>query len=306
MGSIWFKIFQLNLNYSIFEKQVMQLFYSILFFFLINISAFSQNVDPYKYIATLKFDDRYHDYFSSKQEQVFPIAISFNTIQDGNENGIVDVEDACENTVQYAIGDNILGKGRTGIISRGPNNQHPVVYFHFVKSAGYNVYEYWLYYADNDYLNDHEHDWEKYFVYEKDSIPIFVRISHHKKFNLFPWSRLPKDNGHIIIGVNGGSHAMGAHNQNGVKIRYNGDVSKNSGRLDFGDWKNFPWRIYTNDAKVTGAINYIQKPDCFFNGDPVYLYVPMLSSNKEYKNCSKAPWMRKEWDEPPLPKALSK
>lgn len=284
----------------------MQIIYSLLFFFLFNFSAFSQMIDPFKFIATLQFDNAYRDYFRSKQEQVFPIAFTFNTIQDGNGNGSVDTEEACENTVKYAIGDSIYGTGRTNILKRGPNDQRPVVYFHFCKFAGYDVYEYWLYYADNDYMNSHEHDWEKYFIYVKGGMPLYIRISHHNKFNLFSWDELLKDNEHIIIGVNGGSHAMGVEGQNGVEIRYNGDISKKTGRLDVGDGAKSPWRIYTNDTNVIGAINYTQKPDCFFGGDPVYSGVPMLSCHKEYKKCNKAPWLRKEWNEPPIPRQKSK
>jgi hypothetical protein len=77
--------------------------------------CFSQKIDPYKFIATLTFADTYHDYFTNKHEQVFPISFSFNTKQDGNADGVIDVEDACENIVQYAIGDSIHGTGRTGI-----------------------------------------------------------------------------------------------------------------------------------------------------------------------------------------------
>ncbi|MCE9539013.1 MAG: hypothetical protein K8R85_07335, partial [Bacteroidetes bacterium] len=142
--------------------------------------------------------------------------------------------------------------------------------------------------------------------YVKGNVPLFVRISHHQKFNLFSWNELLKDDGHIVIGVNGGSHAMEINIQNGVKIRYNGDVSKNASRLDFGNGTNFPWRIYTNDSNVIGTINYSQKPDCFFGGDPVYLGVPLLSNHKEYKKCNAAPWMRKEWNEPPIPPQKSK
>lgn len=277
----------------------MKFFYPAILFFISTLSCYSQIIDPYKFIATLKFDDQYQDYFTSKKEQVFPVSFTFNTIQDGNADSIIDAEDACENIVRYAIGDSIYGTGRTGLTGRGPNDQRPAVYFHFFKRPEYDVYEYWLYYADNDYLNDHEHDWEKYFVYVQDSIPIYAMISNHNNFNLFSWADLPKDDGHIIIGVDGGSHAMGNNNQNGVKIRYNGEVSENSGKLDFGNGQIFPWRIYTNDSNVIQAINYIQSPDEFFHGDPVYPDIPQLSSSDEYGSPSAAPWNRSEWDDPP-------
>ena len=277
----------------------MRNFYWIFFYFITSGNTFSQNIDPYKFIATLTFDNRYQDFFIGKQEQVFPIKFLFNKTQDGNGDGIIDVEDACENIVRYAIGDSIYGNGRTGKPNRGPNDQRPVVYFHFVKTANYEVYEYWLYYADNDYLNDHEHDWEKYFVYVKSDVPIYVRLSHHHNFKIYSWEELSKDDGHISIGVNGGSHAMSKKNLKGVKIQYNGMVSKNLGRLDFGAGTTLPWRIYTNDANVIGAINYIQSPDYFFGGDPVYPHIPMLSGNGEYNDANKAPWIRREWDNPP-------
>ena len=283
----------------------MRNFYWILFFFLFKFSVFSQIIDPYKFIATLKFDDKYWDYLSLKQEQMFPIAFSFITTQKAN-GGSFDAENACENIVKYAIGDSIYGTGRTNLPNRGPNDQRPVLYFHFTRCTGFDVYEYWLYYADNDYLNNHEHDWEKYFVYVKESIPMYVYISNHNNFNLFSWGEITKDNDHIIIGVDGGSHAMGINYQRGVEIRYNGDVLKNAGRLNFGDGGNFPWRIYSNDINLSKAINYIQKPDCFFHGDPVYWNIPMLSKSKDYGKCSNAPWIRKEWDNPPCPISESK
>lgn len=291
---------KLLLNRPFIKKTVMPFFWFVLFL-LVKVSVFSQVIEPYKYIATLRFDNKYEDYLVFKHEQLFPVSFSFNTIQDGNKDGKTDAEDACENIVKYAIGDSICGLGRSGLLNRGPNDQRPSVYFHFVKSEGYDVYEYWLYYADNDYLNNHEHDWEKYFVYEKNNIPVYVRISSHNKFNLFSWAELLKDDEHAIIGVKGGSHAMHNKDKKGVQIRYNGEISKRAGRLDTGDKKTFPWKVYSNDSDVKNAIPYMQQPDCFFHGDPVYTTVPILSSSKEYGKCSKAPWNREEWDHPPKP-----
>ena len=91
---------------------------------------------------------------------------------------------------------------------------------------------------------------------------------------------------------------MSKKNQDGVKIRYNGEVSKNSGKLDFGDHATFPWRIYVNDAKLAGAISYIQSPDYFYGGDPVYIRLKLFSKSKEYNDTCKAPWLRREWDDP--------
>lgn len=272
----------------------------ILCFLLILGPAVSQSINPYQYIATLQFDNAYQDYLIRKKEGVFPVPFLFNTAQDGNADGAINVEDACENTIKYAIGDSIYGTGRTGLSNRGPNNQCPAVYFHFVKSQGYDVYEYWLYYTDNDYLNNHEHDWEKYFVYVKNGIPVYVWISSHKQFNSYKWSKLLKDGEHVVIGVKGGSHAMNSKRKKGVQIRFNGEISKRQGKLNTGDGKKLPWKIYCNDVNVKGTIPFVQSPDCFYHGDPVYRNFPVLSDGNELKDCSPAPWKRKEWDTPPL------
>ena len=152
----------------------------VLSFLWIGFHASAQTIDPCKYIATLQFDNKYQDYLKTKREQLFPVSYTFNTTQDANNDGGITAEDACENIVKYAIGDSIYGTGRTGIAARGPNDQLPAVYFHYVKYDEYEVYEYWLYYADNDYLNNHEHDWEKYFVYVKNNLPVYTRCRFHE------------------------------------------------------------------------------------------------------------------------------
>ncbi|MCH8318621.1 MAG: hypothetical protein IIA88_09020, partial [Bacteroidetes bacterium] len=260
----------------------------------IQLQCLSQNVDPYKYIATLEFDGK--DFFDSG-EQNFPHSFSFNTTQDANNDGVINVEDNLENLIRFSIGNYLYGTGRSGLTNRGPNDQRPVVYFHFVQRQKYDVYEYWLYYADNDWINDHEHDWEKYYVYVKDTTPIYIMISWHNDFNLFSWCEISKDNGHPIIKVDGGSHAMGKGSQDGVVIRYNGEISKNNGQLDVGDSATIPWIIYSNDFNVFTAISYIQSPDTFFYGDPEYSS-PTGNSN-EWGDPRDAPWKRVEWDNPP-------
>ena len=252
---------------------------------------YAPNIDPYKYIATLEFDGK--DFFDSG-EQNFPHSFSFNTTQDANNDGIINVEDNLENLIRFAIGNYLYGTGRSGLTNRGPNDQRPVVYFHFVQGPFYDVYEYWLYYADNDWLNDHEHDWEKYYVYVKDTMPIYIMISSHDNFNLFSWCEISKDDGHPVIKVDGGSHAMGKGSQDGVVIRYNGEISKNNGQLDVGDSAAIPWIIYSNDFNVFNAISYIQSPDTFFYGDPEY-----SSNSNEWGDPRDAPWKRVEWDNPP-------
>lgn len=289
-------------NYFWFSNQTPMTKTCLLFYFqLLTGIAYSQIIDASKYIATIRFDNVYQDFFRHKHEQQFPICYTFNTTQDANVDGVITVEDACENIVPFAIGDSIYGKGRTGLTNRGPNNQHPALYFHYTTYENYSVYEYWLYYADNDYLNDHEHDWEKYFVYELENKPVYVALSHHKKIHFYKWEELLKDENHIIIGVKGGSHALTIQNKKGVEIRFDGTISKNKGYLEQGDKETLPWRIYSNDEHLKGVLYFAQQPDCFYNGDPVYKNIPKLSCKKELENCSKAPWLREEWNKPPLP-----
>lgn len=252
-------------------------------------------IDPLKYLATLTFDGT--DYLDGG-EACFPQPFLFNATQDANNSGTTDVEDNLENSVRFSIGNNILGTGRTGLATRGPNDQRPAVYFHFVSDSFYDVYQYWLYYPDNDWLNDHEHDWEKYFVYVKhnDTIPSYIKISSHQSFNAYAWSGTSKDDGHPLLGVDGGSHAMKTNIEDGVKIRYQGSISKNNGQLITGDGQTITWIIFSNDTNVTGTISYLQAPDTFYYGDPYY-----LTNNNEYGQSEPAPWKRPEWDAPPAP-----
>ena len=278
-------------------KQVINLkTINIILFLYIWMNCYSQNnsksnqIDPYRYIATLVFDG--NDWGAS--ESNFPMSFRFNTTQDANNDSIIDVEDNLENLVKYAIGDNIYGTGRTGLPNRGPNDQRAAVYFHYYKAVNYDVYEYWLYYADNDWYNDHEHDWEKYYVYVQDTMPVYVKLSYHLFFNTYSWCEITLDNNHPYFGIDGGSHAIKTGNEDGVIIRYNGEITQNDGELIFGDSLTIPWIIYSNDSGVINCVPYIQSPDTFFYGDPEY-----STNSNEYGSPHNAPWLRDEWDEPP-------
>ncbi|KEK25024.1 NPP1 family protein [Bacillus gaemokensis] len=240
---------------------------------------------PADYLATLQFDGI--DWFDSG-EQNFPQAFEFQSYDK-------DIEHNKENLIRFKIGNSISGTGSTGWVNRGPNDQRPAVYFHMIKKGEYDVYQYWLYYADNDWINNHEHDWEKYFVYLKNDKPTHVLISNHNGYKIKTWSEIPKDNGHLLIGVDGGSHAMKWQSEDGVQICYNGEISKNNGRLDAGEDSVQKWVIYNNDS-LNGVQPYSTIPDIFYYGDPAY----GLNSN-EYVDSRDAPWKRQEWNNPPLP-----
>ncbi|ARU63636.1 hypothetical protein CBW65_23420 [Tumebacillus avium] len=240
---------------------------------------------PATYLATLQFDGK--DNFDSG-EQNFPQPFRF-TGYDTN------IEHNKENLVRFKIGSSIYGTGSTGWANRGPNDQRPAVYFHFVRSGGYDVYQYWLYYADNDYINDHEHDWEKYYVYEQNGVPTHLLISDHNTYHIYKWADVPKDNAHPKISVDGGAHAMKLSSEDGVRIRYNGAISKNNGRLDQGDLTTVPWVIYSNEA-FSGVTSYSASPNVFYGGDPEY-----STNSNEYGSPSNAPWVRGDWTTPALP-----
>ncbi len=252
-------------------------------------------VVPTQYLATLSFDGI--DYFDNGETN-FPITFNFNQTQDANMDGVFDVEDNLENLVRYSIGNNVIGAGRTGLANRGMNNQRPSVYFHFVETSTHFVYQYWLYYADNNWANDHEHDWEKYFVYVNvaTNLPEYIKVSHHDDFNTYNWSQLSLDNGHPILSADGGSHAMKIGAEDGVTIRYNGEITKNNGTLINGDQQTIPWEVYSEDPNTLGIINYTALPDTFFYGDSFY-----ITNNNELNDARLAPWMRNEWGNPPVP-----
>lgn len=250
------------------------------------------STNPESYLPTLLFDGT--DYFDSG-ERSFPVQFNFNTTQDGNNDGTVDVEDNLENYVPFAIGNNINGAGTTGRTNRTQCDQRPSIYFHRSNVGVYTVFEYWLYYADNDWLNDHEHDWEKYFVYLENGVPKYIKLSSHDSFNTVAWADIAKDDDHPMIAVDGGAHSMKNSAEDGVKIRYNGEISKNNGRLDYGDGASLPWVIYSNDPLVSNSHSYSTSVDYFFYGDPHYGGANELADSRD------APWNRSEWNTPPAP-----
>lgn len=277
-------------------KNLFQNIFFVFFFPILFISpVFPQPINPENFIATLQYDGC--DFFDAGESN-FPMSFLYNTSQDANGDSMNDVEDNLENLVLYSINDSVYGTGRTGLTGRGPNDQRPAVYFHLATIAGYDVYEYWLYYADNNWINDHEHDWEKYFVYVQDTIPYYILLSSHTTYNIYSWADIISYNYHAYAGVDGGSHAMKNSSEDGVSIGYDGSIIKNNGTLLTPDSINLPWIIFSNDSNVINCSQYIQSPDTFYYGDPSY-----LTNSNEWGDPNPAPWIRDEWDNPPAPVA---
>ncbi|MCD4696079.1 MAG: NPP1 family protein [Bacteroidales bacterium] len=261
---------------------------------VLNLYFFGGNpcsTNPLTYLPTLTFDGK--DYFDNG-ETTFPMSFRFNTSQDANSDGTKNVEDNLENSIRFKIGSSLYGTGRTGLSNRGPNNQKPAVYFHLSYEGVYTVYEYWYYYPDNDWVNDHEHDWEKVFVYVQGGTPKHILLSKHNNDEIKTWSDITKTGTHPVLGVEGGCHAFKTSGEDGVKITWEGKITKNNGNLDAGDGHTYAWTIYSNDA-VSGVVGYTESPDEFYYGDPYYSLQSELGDERE------APWERTEWNSPPAP-----
>lgn len=248
-------------------------------------------VDPLKYLPTLTFQE---GGFMQTSEKNFPIPYDFNTIQDANGDNKIDAEDNMENMVLYAIGSKIKGKGRTGLQDRGPNNQVPAVYFNYAETYSHNVYQYWYYYGENSHLENHEHDWESVFIYERDTIPSIVQITSFGKLVNYSWTEFQMDEGHLVLGVRRGDHSFTNKPKNGVVIRYNGEIHAQEGVLYEGNGMKIPWSIYSSKGFVSNAILFNEAHTTkFYYGDIAY-----PRSGKEMDNVRKAPWRRRRWRKP--------
>jgi len=252
--------------------------------------------DPSRFLATLTFGE---GLYGIGTEHSFPIAFDFAKPQN--------VERNLENYDQYTIGANERGQ-----------DQVPSVYFHHVPSIeGWEVYEYWLYYADNDFIsNKHEHDWEWYFVYLSQGNPVQIGLSAHGQTFFVPWQNVPKDGDHPLLGVEAGSHALSSVGfggvrtlENGVRINHTGLVLRGNGRLDKGAGQTYRWAIYSNDAGV-GTLPFAQQPDEFGFSDPKF--APWFTGFDLCQNSSDddgcphpAPWHMNEWNAPPIPNSIT-
>ena len=101
-------------------------------------------VDPRTYLATLQFDGK--DWMDTG-EQNFPQPFRFQSYD-------TNIEHNKENMVRFKIGSNVIGTGSTGWANRGPNDQRPAVYFHFLNYGGSGIYQYFLYYPDNHHVDE--------------------------------------------------------------------------------------------------------------------------------------------------------
>ena len=251
----------------------------------------NESVDAFKYLPTLSFQE---GGFMKTSEKNFPIPYDFNREQDANKDGKFDAEDNIENMVLYAIGSSVKGTGRTGFENRGPNRQVPAVYFNYAETFSHNVYQYWYYYGENSHLENHEHDWESVFVFERDTIPTIVQVTSFGKLVNYNWNSFHKDEGHIVLGVRRGDHSFTNKPKNGVVIRFNGEIYAQEGILNEGHGQKIPWSIYSSKDYVQNAIRFDEsETPKFYYGDEAY-----PRSGGELDMERKAPWRRKRWRRP--------
>lgn len=264
--------------------------------FILSCSLYAQErrneiVDPMKYLPTLTFQE---GGFMKTSEKNFPIPYDFNSSQDANGDDIIDAEDNLENMILYSIGPSIKGVGRTGLLDRGPNNQVPAVYFNYAETYSHNVYQYWYYYGENSHLENHEHDWESIFIYERDTIPSIVQVTSFGKLVNYAWTEFQMDEEHIVLGVRRGDHSFTKKPKGGVVIRYNGEIHAQEGVLYEGHAKVYPWSIYSSKDFVENAILFDEAHTTkFYYGDVAY-----PRSGTELDLVRKAPWRRRRWRRP--------
>jgi len=251
----------------------------------------NETVDPFKYLPTLTFQE---GGFMKTSEKNFPIAYDFNISQDANLDGNFDVEDNMENMVLYVIGSSISGIGRTGLENRGPNNQVPAVYFNYAETYSHNVYQYWYYYGENSHIDNHEHDWESIFIYERDSVPVIVQLTSFGKLQNYGWKEFQQDDGHLVIGVRRGDHSFTNKPKNGVVIRFNGNIHAQEGVLYEGDGLIIPWTIYSSKDFTQNTVHFDEAHTTkFYYGDIAY-----PRSGTEMDLVRKSPWRRRRWRRP--------
>lgn len=80
----------------------------------------------------------------------------------------------------------------------------PALYYSIIYRENYTVYQFWIYHVYNDFINLHEHDAERIFVFVKDDKPVILAASAHMFWNI---SRV-YDVKDLYVFVERGSHAM--------------------------------------------------------------------------------------------------
>jgi hypothetical protein len=110
---------------------------------------------------------------------------------------------------------------------------------------------------------------------------------------------------HLKLSIEGEGGRTGSHAfiydeynptiQDGVRIKYDGYITKRGGRLDVGNGLTLPWTIFSNDPNAYGVTSFTLSPGTYYDGDP------FIDGHDEYADGMPAPWQRVDWDSPPGP-----
>ena len=280
--------------------------------------------DPLKYLASLRFDG---PDWGDTGEKTFPMQGSgragvdtyprlIKKDMDYNSDGCVDVEEAIQMYVPFATGSGIHGTTRDGhyipASATVKADQRPAVYWQQRDLTGayadWKVYQYWLYYPDNDWINNHEHDWEHYDLYFQDGVLKTTKVSYHNELHQSAWSDwvahgLVEDGTHLVLSPQGGSHALrnaGDGVEDGVEIDWTGAVYSHGARLDMVGTGG--WRIFSNDPLASGVTRYSQAGSKY---DPSYYYyddtISWWYGGQEWGAPNLAPWLRSTYLDPEGP-----
>ncbi|MBE0516330.1 MAG: carboxypeptidase regulatory-like domain-containing protein [Methanophagales archaeon] len=109
------------------------------------------------------------------------------------------------------------------------------IYYHTVDAGDEIVYEYWFYYAFNDFVNKHYHDWETVYVFVDKSTEEVTRVVASAHTKEFPNNVLENpqfaEGEHAGILVEEGSHASCTDRNNNGLFERDTDVTNGYGTV---------------------------------------------------------------------------
>jgi hypothetical protein len=141
----------------------------------------------------------------------------------------------------------------------------PVYYFSTLNSRGYQVLQYWFFYAYNDWgtghggVNDHEGDWEMIALFLRGDEPKYIAYSAHTgapEYHAWNDSDFLKKGGtHPVVYVGCGSHANYFHSTTHEMFGYK-DFAYGDSAVSIGPDTEVPWGKPTNLGVQAWALNY--------------------------------------------------
>jgi hypothetical protein len=141
----------------------------------------------------------------------------------------------------------------------------PVYYYSTLKSRGYQVLQYWFFYAYNDWgtghggVNDHEGDWEMIALFLRGGEPKYMAYSAHTgapEHHAWNSNEIHKVGGtHPVVYVGSGSHANYFHSTTHEMFGYK-DFAFGNSAVSIGPGKDVPWGEPTDLGAQSWALNF--------------------------------------------------